>query len=161
MTPRKCAQSEWCWVNQIYWLTEGMLLWYMCTYVSSGVQDRAYRTTPPSRSKCCWDTAGRTRSRGLHWTSPVGMENTPTCRLHLDTCKLIISIARVKQYSSVPECLMKLYLLSGCSWAAQVWPSSLPPGCQWFSSTGCLYLTSDSPETKMHIVSHTQSEILH
>lgn len=39
-----------------------------------------------------------------------------------------------------------VHLLSGCSSAAQVSPSSLPPGFLWFSSKGCSYQTLDLPK---------------
>lgn len=55
----------------------------VCTYVSSGGQDRVCRRLRPLWRRCCWDTARRMRSRGPGWTSRADTENTPMYRRHL------------------------------------------------------------------------------
>lgn len=124
-----------------------------CTYESNGVQGRVNRRMPPSRSTCCWDTVGRMKSRASSWTSRADMENTQKCRPHLYT-NTPLSIWTQVCLNHFRSSVLELYLLFGCSSAAQAWPSSLPPESQLFSSTGCLYLTSGSPETKFHTLSH-------
>lgn len=115
------------------------------TYVSRGVQGTECKRKTPSRRKCCWGTAGRTRNLAWSWTNRVGKESTQKCRRLLHTFMRLMISMRTVNWTSAWVNVWRSHPRFGCSWAARVWPSSLPPVSRLFSSTGCLCRTSGSP----------------